>query len=177
MEMMTTSTRLLVNLAFAASVVAAGLAIGCDPVGPGAQGTITLAEEVEFDASRRLEVRIHPAGQSAYDPKVTLADDLEIHAKGTGVSRAAFPLRYNVDTDVGTTETKRWRVVAWLHDSIAPSDANQPVEGQWYGTRTFELLTCQGFGGYCNVTTEVDFAIDKKVEEEGAEDEVDETEE
>lgn len=59
---------------------------------------------------------------------------------------------------MGTSNDKDWRLVAWLSSSATLPDHPEPAD-PWCTAR-FALGDCDGFGGYCGVTSGVDCTIE-----------------
>lgn len=140
-------------------------ALGCDPGGPGAEGTISLAPELDASLYATLELRAFPEPEGEFDVLDGAPTSGEIFVQRHDLADIEFPFEYLLGGGVGTTEFKRWRVLAWL--SATKSDAelpNGPVAGEWYGTATFAVKECGGmFDGYCGVTGGVNLTIDTEL--------------
>lgn len=159
-----TRRRWLRGLAVVAASMALGMvALGCDPIGPGASGVVRLGEGVTAEGFETLEVRIFPATKKDW----TIADGVpaegELHIQRYRLAGLSFPTVYEVSSGVGVSDEQTWRLLVWLSKEPIAGAPSKPATGDPWGNRTFELLPCQGFGGYCNVTSGVDVTLDQAV--------------
>jgi hypothetical protein len=136
-----------------------------DPEGSGASGVLSMGSEVASSAEVALEIRIFPLKGDA-DPVTSVpqaTDDCdlactEVASKSLVLSDVAFPLNYSVSHPLGNSEFKVWRVVAWLSGTTGSST---PKTGDIVGTTTVSVASCGSFGGFCGITTGIDFALDQ----------------
>ena len=137
------------------------LGVACDPQGPGAMGQLTVSADVDIVAGRTLELRAFPDDGQPFDPaRANLSDRQWLLSQSMALTEAGVPVTYEILAPMGYTDHERWRLVAWIAES---KDANRPGEGEWYGTRLFNLEECgMPFSGYCGVTYEVDIKIDQR---------------
>jgi len=130
---------------------------GCDPAGPGAAGTISLAPSVDPTGFATLQLRAYPDTEKDFDPaKIPASASAE---RGIALSEVTFPYSYDVGEGIGTSDSSHWRMVAWLsHDPELPA---RPATGDPSCSAPFQLKACSaGFGGYCTVSGEVDCTIE-----------------
>ena len=135
---------------------AAVLLGGCDPEGPGADGTVSLASSVDPSGFATLQLRAYPDSAKDFDPaKIPSSTNAE---RGIALSEVTFPYHYDVGEGIGTSDSSHWRMVAWLsHDPALPA---RPAADEPFCSAPFELKACSaGFGGYCTVSGEVDCTI------------------
>jgi hypothetical protein len=135
---------------------------GCDPGGPGAAGTISLDPAVDPTEFVTLQIRAFPDAEAGFDAADGVPQAGELYASSYDLSEIEFPYDYMIGGGVGTTEHRRWRVLAWL-SATEPVDAlpEGPASGEFFGTTLFMVDACGGtFDGYCDLTTGVDFTID-----------------
>jgi hypothetical protein len=136
------------------------LLAACDPGGPGASGTITLGNDAEPSAFNTLILAAYGNAGDTFDPAV-LEDPpspTDFVLETWDLANIDFPWDYVLSYGVGTSGYPDWRIVGWFStdDTAAAPGATDPV-----GTATFEIGECGAFfGGYCDVTSGVDFAID-----------------
>ena len=137
------------------------LSTGCDPAGPGAAGTIELAEEAVGDTGLTLELRAYPDIYGSFDPLHGVPPRDETAWSSTPLDGVLFPYEYEVSEGLGTTGEHRWRVLAWIAET---GDNERPLSGEWFGTAVFDVGDCGGtFDGYCDVTDGVHFRIEHQV--------------
>jgi hypothetical protein len=136
-----------------------GCPIG-DP-GIGVSGAIDLGSSASTTGFTTLEIRAFPADQDTWDPSQTIPTDLSPQWAETRPLSAVtdFPTSYDLG-GLGTTDTKRWRVVAWLSQDATSLG---PGPGDWWGTQTFSFHGCGSFGGYCEDIHHVDVTLDQQV--------------
>jgi len=135
---------------------AVALLAGCDPEGPGANGTISLASSVDPAGFATLQLRAYPDSEKDFDPtKIPSSTNAE---RGVALSDVTFPYHYDVGDSIGTSDSSHWRMVAWLsRDTQLPA---RPAAEEPFCSAAFELEACSaGFGGYCKVSGEVDCTI------------------
>ncbi|MGK4003174.1 hypothetical protein WMF31_11165 [Sorangium sp. So ce1036] len=147
-----------------------GVSAGCvpfgDPEGPGARGVVSLGEGVSTSELKTLQVRAIPASELPFDdesPQFTrpdLAADDRWHALSEPLDGLSFPHPYEIGDVVGTTDHKRWRLLAWL-SAGEDAQADGPESGEPYGTTTFDIDSCGRHGGYCTVTDGVNVTVDR----------------
>ncbi|WP_437331281.1 hypothetical protein [Sorangium sp. So ce394] len=157
-------------LGLAMSALCAWLS-GCipfgDPEGPGARGEVSLGEGVSTSGLMTLRVHAVPASDEPFDkddPRFTGPDLAEGGwiTVNEGLDGLTFPHPYEIGSGVGTTDTKRWRLFAWLSAADVHEDSDAPSSGEPYGTITFDIDDCgASYGGYCTVTEGVDVTIDQ----------------
>jgi hypothetical protein len=128
--------------------------VGCDPAGPGAEGTISLEGAVEPSQFTTLNVKVYPDSASSFSA-AAVPDDLE-RQQSHALDEITFPYRYNVGEALGTTPHPRWRVTAWLSGN---GNAVRPTDGEPFCSVAFRLDECSAqFGDYCG-TSAVDCII------------------
>ena len=151
---------ILMRIGFAALTCV--VAIGCDPGGPGAEGTISLDSGVDATGYATLELRAFPEPEAGFDVASGVPADGELYVMSHDIAEVEFPYGYLIGGGVGTTEFKHWRVLAWLAEAESTDvPAEGPASGEWYGTTQFVVDECGGaFGDYCSITNGVDFTID-----------------
>jgi hypothetical protein len=142
--------------ALAAPLVFAALLGGCDPAGPGANGTIALDPSVDIADFASLEIRVFPDPGKDFEVS-RVPSDAPARASLL-LSDVEFPYDYDVSEGVGTSDLKHWRMVAWL--SHGGDARGQPAADEPSCTAAFELESCSaGYGGYCTTTDDIDCAI------------------
>ena len=131
--------------------------LGCDPEGPGAEGIVSLDGTIDSTTFVTLEVRAFPDDDPAFD--ITTAPVISERATGRyPLTEVTFPFEYFAGSGIGTTTVPAWRVVAWLSTELQPDWVSS---GDAYGTATFSIAECPGFGGsYCVVTPGINLTID-----------------
>src|SRR5262245_46537885 len=106
-----------------ALAIAASGAAGCvpfgDPGGPGAAGTISLADGTSTEGFSTLMLRAAP--DSGFDPGAPVfpASSSEGNTwlsdgSGQDLATLTFPLDYEMSDSLGTTSQQGWRMFAWL---------------------------------------------------------------
>jgi hypothetical protein len=133
----------------------------CDPVPPGAAGRITILHEGHVEAGRTLEMRAFPDDGLPFDPaSANLLDRDWLLRENFNLSMIEWPYTYVLIGPMGYTDRQKFRLVVWIAES---ENVDRPLEGEWYGTRLFNLNECGGpFPGYCGVTPEADIEIDRQ---------------
>jgi hypothetical protein len=140
---------------------AAAVALGCDPAGPAAEGTISLGTGVSDTGFATLELRMFPDPGADFDPANGLPQGLEYFITSHHLAQVTFPYEYFIGAGAGTTENPRWMVIAWL---ATQELGDQPTSGEIFGTRTFKIKECGAFfGGYCDTTRGVDVVIETQL--------------
>jgi len=132
----------------------------CDPAGPGAAGTISLAPNASTTGFATLEIRFYVDPSGSFDPAgpppfpsdssdypETLTEDL---------ARATFPYHYDLSRSLGTTNVRTWRVTAWL---ATAATAGWPNGSEPFATTAVPIAACDGFDGYCNTTPGIDLEL------------------
>lgn len=80
-------------------------------------------------------------------------------ARSFPIESVTFPFVYELDCGIGISESRDWRVVAFLHRDTAQADAI--AGGEWFGTSDFAVDDCGLLtGGYCGITQDIDVVID-----------------
>jgi len=147
----------LLPLALTASVAA----LGCDPSGPGVEGSIDLGPGISTDGFSKLEIRGTPDDGKPFDfanPPKAPDPGWSVTADLTEVK---FPYAYEMGQGLGTTSDEKWRAFAWLS---AGEQADGPKSGEPFGMITFAINECgPGFGDYCGTTVGVNFTISQVV--------------
>lgn len=136
--------------------------------GPGARGTITLAQGVSSAGYRTLVLRAAPdAPQDPAAPRFPPnhgggSSEAELALRqGQVLSLASLSMPYDfaLGGDYGTSQTERWRVFAWLSHG---EGGETPQSGEFYGTAAFTLAPCPNAKGFCMATSGVDIQIDNR---------------
>jgi hypothetical protein len=133
----------------------------CDPIGPGATGNVTVAPHITRDKYTFLYIA---AFEDSGDPF-----DLRVHGPwhDLGVPSTATPRAFMAGANIGRSNKKAWRVVAWLEAQELEYGASrfqhELKPGTPYGTTIFELGFCTLVLGYCDKTPAVDLVIDATV--------------
>jgi hypothetical protein len=153
-----------------AALVLAVLAIttGCDPLGPSAEGVVSLGPGVEPAGATSLELRLVPERSTEFSPGDSVVtgnrcDNGNAFQNGISASFAiadvTFPFAYDLSCGIGTSDHSHWRVIAFLHKGTQQAAVIAP--GEWFGTSDFTARGCGiGIDGYCGVTTDVDVVLD-----------------
>lgn len=138
------------------------LLTACDPLGPGAIGQLIISPDIPLATGRRLEMRAFADDGKPFDPAtVNWSGQGWLLAQSWDLAGISFPFSYEIGGGMGYTDHQRWRLVAWISGS---EGAVQPRNGEWYGSRLFNLDECgMPFPGYCGVTVEVDLAIEHRL--------------
>jgi len=162
-------TKLTLPAALAFAVLA--IATGCDPLGPSAQGVVSLGPGVELAGATSLELRLVPARLSELSPGESVATDNRCdngNAPHSGMSDSfaigdvRFPFAYELSCGIGTSDSSHWRVIAVLHKGTQALDLIPP--GEWFGTSNFTVGGCGlGIDGYCGMISGVDVVIDDMI--------------
>jgi hypothetical protein len=140
----------------AAAVMAVAMA-GCDPAGPGASGQVAAGAMLDTAPFKRLVIAVFP------DPANKLDLDALPATRLTSVDSfpTQLPHRYYLSEAVGTTDTKDWRVVAWLAKR-SDGELTGVEPGDAFCTARFAIEGCGlFFGGYCGVTENINCTIDQ----------------
>lgn len=140
---------------------------GCDPVGPGAAGQVTVVAGESYQGLPSLELIAYPDDGEPFDSTAVSLAESGL-ARSTMMLDTPPPWDYLVGEPVGTTSHRRWRVVAWM--STAANGAHDRIAtGSLYGTTRFDIGDCGlAISGYCGVTDNVDIVLDQRVPEEPA---------
>jgi len=141
-----------------AAISALFVLAGCDPGGPGASGTVSLDPAVDVTGALTLELAAFPDPGDGYDPYTPLPEAGELYRRSLDLLDIEFPCDYLIGGGVGTTDSRQWRLLAWLSTAEEPEGLDP---GEWFGTTTFTIKKCGSFfGGYCGVRGGVDLTID-----------------
>ncbi len=146
--------------------IAVSLLAGCDPVAPGAAGTVDLAANVDPASYEQLVMLIYenPSGELDLSELAEIPSTTMWTWLSEDLAEIAFPYDYGPTGGLGTSQYSDWRLVAWLTTGQELPDPLAPVTGDAYGTTPFEVLSCGLlFGGYCGVVEGVDVVIDEVV--------------
>lgn len=135
------------------------LGAACAPKAPGVTGQLAVSTEVVFEDAYTLEIRLLPDDSESFDPATVNFSDEDRHRQASwNLTEIEFPFHYDIGGGLGSTEHKRWRVVAWISKS---EDVGRPQPGEWYGTRVFSAKDCGvAHSGYCGKMIDVDLEID-----------------
>lgn len=136
-----------------------------DPAGPGATGKIQLGQGIVTDNITTMFIQVVPDdAQKPFDPKAPgFPDSANTDVPTWGrqavdFATVKFPYTYTVSDALGTTPHKHWRIFVWLSKT---SDEVAPTTGEAFGTNTFQIKSCEQYGDFCTVTSDVNVAIDK----------------
>ncbi len=146
------------SFAFGLALASSLALFGCDPGGPGATGTISLAPDITTDGFSTLEIRGTPddgkpidfVNPPAADPDWSLSLPLD---------EFGLPFTYDIGPSIGSTPSEKWRMLAWLSVS---GGGDGPKSGEPFGMTAFGLQSCGLIlDDYCGKVPEVNFTIDK----------------
>lgn len=153
------------------SILVLGLATfglaGCfgDPAGPGVTGKVQLGQGTLTDNMTTMYIKAVP--DDAQKPFNLTApgfpDSLKSDVTGWGhlivdFAGVKFPYVYETSDALGTTPHEHWRIYAWLSKS---ADEVAPTSGEPFGTNTFNIKSCEGYGDFCTTTSDVNIVLDK----------------
>ncbi len=136
---------------------------GCNYFGPGAEGTVTLAAEVELPDVAYLHLVTCPWDQGELtSPSEQSCEGEPVYRSTQRVYRDSFPLGYHVGAvNSATSPYEHWIVVAWISDQ---EESAWPEPGQWYGSARYDAGKCSATSSrYCGPTKGVDLTIDATV--------------
>lgn len=157
--------RSILALGFVAFVGFAISACFGDPEGPGATGKIQLGQGIVTDNITTLHIQVVPDdAQKAFDPKAPgfpNSANTDVPTWGhqaVDFATVTFPYTYTVSDALGTTPHEHWRLFVWLSKT---ADGAAPITGEAFGTTTFHIKSCEGYGDFCTITSDVNVAIDK----------------
>ncbi len=142
-----TQTRGVMTLAILSLLAA------CEPPGPGATGTISLAPGVDPAGFAFVHVRVFEEPADGFDV-LRPVDFSGPWQEMEPLARVSFPWRYTVGPGIGGSQAARWRAVAWLSGDAA---ASWPGPGDPVGATPFDLRRCGDF--FCDKTPGVDLVL------------------
>lgn len=139
----------------------------CDPILPGASGTIILdgTQPSGTESWRTIALRACPltAGDATHCADVGNTANMADLVRGKLDARElSFPVSYTVGGDgIGCSSSLEWRILVWASAGDVPDSALGPASGESFGTAAFTLMDA-GFGrNSCGagVTQDVDVHI------------------
>jgi hypothetical protein len=132
--------------------------VGCDPIGPGAEGQLSLTSDTAGFTT--VELRFFPDLDGHFDlagpPELptTVSEYVQQDAVDVAV---VFPYEYSIGTGIGTTKNRTWRVVAWL---ATEATHEWPTGSEPFATAEVPIDDCGGFDdAYCGITENIDLVL------------------
>ena len=140
--------------------------VACDPIGPGATGSVDLDPSVDTTGMAFLTIVAHSDADGVFQPADVMLQVDRPHSEvlGTRVAldEVTFPHEFILESGIGATDIRSWRVTAWLDGDAAIDrwqDDLAPAAGMPWGSTPFNVSNC-GLVGYCDVTPGVEVTID-----------------
>jgi hypothetical protein len=132
--------------------------VACDPIGPGAEGQLSLASDTA--GFTQVELRFFPDLDGRFDlagpPELPTNVSEYVQQDAIDVT-AAFPYDYSIGTGIGTSKNRVWRVVAWL---ATESTHEWPNGSEPFATAEVPIDDCGGFDdAYCGITENIDLVL------------------
>lgn len=145
--MTTTRTFCQRGLPAAACVVLSLLCVSCpesttNPVAPGAEGIVGIADGIDVTGGASLELRFYPSNCANLDTLYPEVCDVipGFEKQSFMLGAVQFPYDFSLGPEgVGATSQQDWYILAWV---ASATGAERPQTGEFYGIAPVSLNDC-----------------------------------